>query len=148
MRNDESAPSCVVQPPWQNSGKVLMGLRSEMHLDNNGAAGVVSETRALTVFLDRVSCGADEAGHAANKLLAEPENVGLLAREIGKKIYEFILKPVEDDEEIDTRLTLAQIGLDSPLAIELRRWCRLVFATTVDTFPHYLSYPPTKVQSC
>ncbi|KAK3301887.1 uncharacterized protein B0T15DRAFT_515124 [Chaetomium strumarium] len=63
----------------------------------------------------------------ASKMLSDPENVAFLAHEIGKKIYEFMLRPVEDASEIDTRLTPAQIGLDSLMAIELKPWFKRVF---------------------
>ena len=53
------------------------------------------------------------------------EAVGFLAREIGHKIYDFMLRP--EEEEPDTGISLQQLGLDSLMAIELRRWFKGVF---------------------
>jgi aryl carrier-like protein len=47
---------------------------------------------------------------------------------VGKKIHDLMLKP---DEEVDIDRTLAQIGLDSLMAIELRRWIKQVFGLTM-----------------
>ncbi|KAK4149173.1 hypothetical protein C8A00DRAFT_47154 [Chaetomidium leptoderma] len=89
-----------------------------------------SDTNPLALFLDRVlGDGADHDGIVAT--LSDPDNIAFLAGELGRKIYELILKPVASVEEIDTRLTLAQIGLDSLMAIELRRWVRRVVGVAV-----------------
>ena len=147
----------VVPAPWQNHGQVIMGLRSdsELHLDDpsnrtnwrcdrrmgiyhnvspdgdgGAAARVPSGANALSQFLSIIT-GGDQDRDAAVQMLAEPDTVGLLAREIGKKIHEFMLKPVENSDDIDTGLTLVQIGLDSLMAIELRRWFRRVFSVDV-----------------
>jgi aryl carrier-like protein len=47
---------------------------------------------------------------------------------VGKKIHDLMLKP---DEEVEIDRTLAQIGLDSLMAIELRRWIKQVFGLTM-----------------
>jgi len=148
------ALSDPVTTPWENRGQVLMGLRSgcEQHLDDpnnrtswrrdrrmgryhnlrleDGAKGAAADTSPLAQFLERIhSAGADI--EAATQLLTDPENIAFLAQEIGRKVLELMLKPLEEGVEIDTRQTLAQIGLDSLMAIELRRWVRRVFGVSV-----------------
>ncbi|KAI6376056.1 hypothetical protein MCOR25_002871 [Pyricularia grisea] len=60
--------------------------------------------------------------HATASLatLGEAKSVDFLARQVGAKVFSLMLK--ENDEVVDTSLTLQQIGLDSLMAIELRRW--------------------------
>ena len=69
-------------------------------------------------------------GRAVNEpdVLGEQDSVEYLAQEIGKKILSFTTRP---DDDIDTTLGLVQVGLDSLVAIELRRWWKQSFGAEV-----------------
>ncbi|KND94632.1 Lovastatin diketide synthase LovF [Tolypocladium ophioglossoides CBS 100239] len=60
--------------------------------------------------------------HAA--LLSQPESAHLLAVEIGKKAFSFLLKPEAD---LQTSCSLSDLGMDSLVAIEMRQWWRTIF---------------------
>ncbi|KAB8228276.1 polyketide synthase fgnA [Aspergillus alliaceus] len=135
--------------PWVNRSQVFMGLRSEQDLadphnraswrhnrrmglyhnlrpsDNASDGKEASKSSALKTFLGRVSEIGDEGSMAT---LISGESIDFLALEVGKKIHDLMLKP---DEEVNIGLTLAQIGLDSLMAIELRRWIKQVFGLTM-----------------
>ncbi|KAI2617780.1 hypothetical protein GGR54DRAFT_640866 [Hypoxylon sp. NC1633] len=146
-----AAPSAVPPAPWYNSAQVMMGLRSEQDLDdpNNRTMwrrdrrmGIyhnvrvegpakTNESNALQEFLARLSTTSGPPGEGAEDgkaLLREQTSLDFLAHEIGRKIYDFLLKP---EEEVDVGLTLAQMGLDSLMAIELRRWFKGAFGLTL-----------------
>lgn len=55
-------------------------------------------------------------------ILAEPASATYLATEIGKKELDCILK---DASDLDITMSLSQVGLDSLMAYELRRWWRI-----------------------
>ncbi|KAH7115402.1 hypothetical protein B0J13DRAFT_654214, partial [Dactylonectria estremocensis] len=133
---DAYDPAPSSQPPlaWKNESQVVMGLRSELHLEdpnnrcnwrrdrrmgayhnirNQQEEETGSDSSALKTFLARVPEG--------SAMLSEKTNIEFLAHEIGAKVHDFMLKPGDD---VDISLSLAQIGLDSLMATELRRWFR------------------------
>ncbi|RYP11915.1 hypothetical protein DL765_007558 [Monosporascus sp. GIB2] len=57
-----------------------------------------------------------------------PEGVALLAHEIGKKLFALLLKP---DEDPNIALSLAELGLDSLIAVEMRAWWKQVFGLNI-----------------
>jgi aryl carrier-like protein len=134
-------PTTVEQiQEWQSKGHIVMGLRSssELHLDDDRnptnwrrdpRMGFYhnkslrpntrnkTESSSLRTFMDRLA----ESGAAAAAMLSEEANVEFLATETGRKVMDFLLKP---DASLDLSLSLAQLGMDSLTAIELRRWFR------------------------
>lgn len=140
-----SAPAASENPSaaWKNPAQLIMGLRSEQHLSspNNrtnwrrdrrmamyhnvhesstSASASASSSSPLQTFLARAEEDLD--------VLHSEQSAEFLAHAIGQKIFDFMLKP---EEEVDVGLSLTQIGLDSLMAIELRRWWKQVFRVEV-----------------
>lgn len=84
------------------------------HVDTN--AEVAESSDRLKSFL--MTAKTDQS------VISSPENNTLLATEIGKKLFGFLLKP---EEELNTELSLSDLGMDSLVAIEVRAWWRQTF---------------------
>ncbi|KAI0378980.1 hypothetical protein F5Y04DRAFT_290700 [Hypomontagnella monticulosa] len=137
-----TAPSAVPPSPWYNSAQVIMGLRAEHDLDDPNSRTMWRRDRRMGIYHNVRVSGPTKAaesdalqeflskltGEDGKALLKEESSLNFLGHEIGRKIYDFLLRP---DEEVDVTVTLAQMGLDSLMAIELRRWFKGAFGLTL-----------------
>ncbi|KAI3322568.1 putative polyketide synthase [Xylariaceae sp. AK1471] len=62
-------------------------------------------------------------------MLKTTETAHLLSVEIGRKLADMLLQPLDDN--LDTSVSLTDLGMDSLVAAELRAWWRLVFGFDV-----------------
>lgn len=65
------------------------------------------------------------SARADTSLLKTPEAANVLAVEIGRKLFDLLLTP--EEEEVNTSLPLVDLGLDSIVALELRTWWKQMF---------------------
>lgn len=125
---------------WPAHGHIIMGLKpkedfSKTSWKRNRRLGTYQNVRsdvsksgtAENTSLQSL-VGGFYAGHG-DDMLNNQDTVKLLATEIGREVYDLMLRPNEDG--IDTKLALSHIGLDSLMGIELRRWIRSVFVVDV-----------------
>lgn len=128
--------------PWMSTGHIIMGLRSVVHLEDPncqtswrrdrrmgmyhnipkesvGDASALN-SNSLKIFLSRAAENTD--------ILAEKDSTDYLADEIGRRIFRFMMKPEED---MDIGMSLGGIGMDSLMAIELRRWWKQAFGLDI-----------------
>lgn len=90
--------------------------------NSDGAATGAASNNGLKTFLAN-------ARHDAT-VLKDGETAALFAQEIGKKLCALILKPESD---LQTNVPLAELGMDSLVAIEMRSWWRQVFGFDIST---------------
>ncbi|XXG98856.1 hypothetical protein Hte_005186 [Hypoxylon texense] len=87
------------------------------HNASTGSGDAASSNETLKTFL--ASAKGDPS------LLKSADSSRLLALEIGKKLFDLLLKPQED---LNTSWPLVDLGLDSLVALELRAWWKQVFS--------------------
>ena len=118
---------------WSNSSQIIMGLRSEGDLNDPETRTNWRRDIRMGFYhnITTKSTHSDEPGSSNRlkaflasacddpKILSKAENVKYLATEIGRRIYGLTMK---NEENLDLSLSLTQVGLDSSMAIELRRW--------------------------
>jgi len=128
---------------WANHAQMVMGLRSELDLeDPNNRTNWRRDRRMGSYHNVRTqddNAGGDSSSQLKTflsslsqdiEILAQPESLALLAREVGNKVSSIMLKP---EGAVDLNVSLAQMGLDSLMATELRRWFRQMFGLQVST---------------
>ncbi|KAF2164140.1 hypothetical protein M409DRAFT_68050 [Zasmidium cellare ATCC 36951] len=90
------------------------------HNGDSNSEQATSSTDPLKVYLAQAQ--------ADPSILRTPEAGTFFAREIGSRLFDLLIK---DGSELDIRVPLEDLGLDSLVAIELRAWCRQAFAVDV-----------------
>ncbi|XDG09180.1 hypothetical protein ABKA04_008795 [Annulohypoxylon sp. FPYF3050] len=115
----------------------VLGLASTIPLSSSANRAVWREDRRMAAYHNASSGGGDAASSnetlktflatvkADPSLLKAAESSKTLALEIGKKLFDLLLKPQED---LNTSLSLVDLGLDSLVALELRAWWKQVFS--------------------
>ncbi|KAG4443875.1 hypothetical protein IFR05_000641 [Cadophora sp. M221] len=135
--NDDKLPLNLV-----NSNCTLVGIAPVIPLSNPNSSATLRKDVRMSVFHNirsQTKNGASSDGlrqflSAAKvdpEMLSKPESVVLLTQQIGEKLLGLVLRPVDD--EIDVSLSLAQLGLDSMVAVEMRAWWKQTFGLDIST---------------
>ena len=136
-----SSPSATVVPSWGNTSQIVMGLRSEIHPDDPSNRTHWRRDRRMGIYHNIKNTNTVDHSTSDNRLkqfllrcaedpdlLAEKDSEYLLAHEIGLKVFNLMLK---DADDMDIEMTLSAIGVDSLMAIELRRWWKQAFGLEI-----------------
>ncbi|RYP65435.1 hypothetical protein DL771_008307 [Monosporascus sp. 5C6A] len=115
----------------------VLGLGSSVPLSSSSNRAIWRKDRRMAAYHNATAGGADVAvsnetlkpylasARADPSILRSAEAPKLFAGEIGKKLFDLLLKP---QEELNTSLPLVDLGLDSLVALELRAWWKQVFS--------------------
>lgn len=121
---------------------IIMGLHSDKHLDDAANHVAWKKDRRMGLYhnIPKEENAGDDSneGNGLRDFIANvtttpseldnPESIAFLALEIGKRVYSFMLKPIE---EVDISLSLVEVGLDSLMAVEMRRLWNQMFGLTI-----------------
>ena len=124
-------------PRFVNANAFVLGLGSTVSLSSPSNRAVWKKDRRMAAYHNVTSDGDGGAtstetlksylasAKADVSLLKSAEAAKLFAVEIGKKLFDLLLKP---QEELNTTWPLVDLGLDSLVALELRAWWKQVFS--------------------
>lgn len=126
---DDPADSCFV-----HANSFVLGLGSTVSMSSPANRAVWKRDRRMAAY-HNVSAGVNVQSNdilkstlagckADTSLLKSPEVAKIFSIEIGKKLFDLLLKPQED---LSTSWSLVDLGLDSLVALELRSWWKQVF---------------------
>ncbi|KAL4997475.1 thiolase-like protein [Aspergillus recurvatus] len=135
VKEDEPPRSSLVDP-----NTTLVGIAPVIPLSSPDSSARLRKDVRMSVFRNIRSQGnATASGDGLRQLLSAakaspetlntPQSVALLAQEIGKKLLGLVLRSVDD--EIDVSLPLAQLGLDSMVAVEMQAWWTQMFGLDI-----------------
>jgi NAD(P)-dependent dehydrogenase (short-subunit alcohol dehydrogenase family) len=121
--------------PWEETGHIIMGMKPDPARQKQDrrwayyAEGIHQADFAEAYSEDRLQV-LMQAARRDLDLLADRRNVEIVAEEIGRRIFAFLLKP---GDNVHHSLAIANMGLDSLLSIELRRWWKQAFGQDIST---------------
>ncbi|KAF2264422.1 ketoacyl-synt-domain-containing protein [Lojkania enalia] len=131
VKEDDGPKSSLVNP-----NSTLVGIAPAIPLSSPDSSAKLCKDVRMSVFRNirsRLKGGASSdslrqflnTAKANPETLSTPESVVFLSQEIGKKLPGLVLRPADD--ETDISLSLAQLGLDSMVAVEMRAWWKQMF---------------------
>jgi hypothetical protein len=117
---------------------VVLGLGTAVPLSSPESRAFWKKDRRMAVYHNSSKVTLDGAGSNSDSLksfltrarsdasiLKTDDTAALLAREIGKKLFSFLLK---SDEDLNTSVPLSKLGMDSLVGVEMRSWWRQTFS--------------------
>ncbi|KAL7914426.1 hypothetical protein GGI35DRAFT_490696 [Trichoderma velutinum] len=125
-----------------NEHQMGIGLRSTRPLSDPENRNIWKRDRRFSVYRnnEQASTAAQSAGNEGLRTflngiagdpsrLDAPASIEFLAQTIGARVNGFLMR--SEDDEVDMSQTLAQAGVDSLIAIEIRNWFRQSLAVDI-----------------
>ncbi|KAF4976126.1 hypothetical protein FZEAL_7145 [Fusarium zealandicum] len=120
-----------------------LGLSTHVPLNSKESRAFWRKDRRMAVYHNNASKSAAETAGTSGSdglksflaraksdtsILKTDESANLLAIEIGKKLFSFLLR---SDEDLNTTVPLSQLGMDSLVGVEMRSWWRQAFGSDI-----------------
>ncbi|KAK2012837.1 KR domain-containing protein [Colletotrichum eremochloae] len=133
----------TTSPAFVNDGQLVLGHRSLTPLSDAANRVIWKEDRRMGFYFnfdgDKKSAdtnGSSDGGVLAAFLKSASTDPGVLsladssafiARQIAAQLFRLLLKPAENEQDIDVSMSLQDAGLDSLVAVEMRSWWKGTF---------------------
>ncbi|EME41518.1 polyketide synthase-like protein [Dothistroma septosporum NZE10] len=119
--------------PWRRDARIAI----YRNMEESGQSTTPQGSERLGLLLVSLSTEPEK--------LDEPETPLLIAQEIAKRVAAFLMKDEQDDTALDTTVTLADMGADSLVTIEIRNWWKQTFGVEISVLE--LNSPGTTAES-
>ena len=134
MAIKSSTPRPMTDTPYCNRSQLAIGMASTKLMTDPSNRSVWKRDLRMALYRNRTASkdsGPSNASEGLKEFLSaissdpevldQKENADFLTREIGMRIKSLILS---SDDELDPKRTLADMGVDSLVSIEIRNWWR------------------------
>lgn len=124
------------KPRFVDRNSFVLGLGSTVPLNSSLNRAIWRKDRRMAIYHNTASVNVDTVASSASlksyiadakadlSVLKTTEATAFFATEIGKTLFSLLLKPEED---LNTSLSLVDLGMDSLVGIELRTWWKQTF---------------------
>lgn len=132
------ASQSTAETAFEDKNTFVLGLGTKTPLSSPDSRAFWRKDRRMAAYHNSSKAARDDGGgpnsdnlkaflgraRSDAALLKAPDTPGFLAREVGRKLFSFLLKPEED---LNTSVPLSQLGMDSLVGVEMRSWWRQAF---------------------
>lgn len=122
---------------FEDRSTFVLGLGTKIPLSSPDSRAFWRKDRRMAVYHNSSKAIRDDGGSNSDNLkaflararedatvLKAPGTAAFLAREVGRKLFSFLLK---SEEDLNTSVPLSQLGMDSLVGVEMRSWWRQAF---------------------
>lgn len=133
-------------PAESPTSQLILGLRSTIALNDPNNRQTWKNDRRMAIYHNEVEASTAATSKttstteltallndvvADSTILYSPDTTNRLAKIIVRQLFQLLLRPVEEDSEVDVHQSPADAGLDSLVAIEMRAWWKTSFGTDI-----------------
>lgn len=136
-RDNKASPN-KAETTFEDRNTFVLGLGTKIPLSSPDSRAFWRKDRRMAAYHNSSKAARDDGGpnntdilkaflaraRSDASLLTAPDTAVFLAKEVGRKLFSFLLKPVED---LNTSVPLSQLGMDSLVGVEMRSWWRQAF---------------------
>ncbi|TQN69715.1 Highly reducing polyketide synthase FUM1 [Colletotrichum shisoi] len=141
-----SASASASSPGFVNDSQLVIGHRSLTSLADGANRVLWKRDRRMGFYFNSDGDGAATSNGSSDQgalasfvksaaadpgLLSSPGCSAFVARQIAAHLFRLLLKPAENEDDMDVGMSLQDAGLDSLVAVEMRSWWKGAFGLDI-----------------